>query len=467
MNIPRIVIAGTNSGCGKTTISIGIMAALVKRGLNVQPFKVGPDYIDPMFHTFITGNECRNLDSWILNEEMVKYLFVKNTQKVDISVVEGVMGLYDGFGGNTATGSTAHVSKIIKSPVILIVNGEGLSLSMAALIGGFRDFDRNLNISGIIVNNIKSESHYILLKEVIEENTGITVLGYMPKMAEAGLGSRHLGLIPSGEIKDLRDKISLLSDQVEKTINIELLIKISGKAEVLEDTGLSFNIAKRNNKYRIAVAKDKAFNFYYRDNLDLLEMMGAELDYFSPISDEQLPKDIDGLYIGGGYPEVWAGELERNTTMKESLRGAITRGLPAYAECGGLMYMSESITNQMGDVFKMVGVIPGKSEMTSALQRFGYVDIEVTNDNVISKKGFKVRAHEFHYSKTSVDWSILTCYKVTKRRRGKDAAAWQCGYMCNNLLAGYPHLHFWGNTGFAERFVNNCIQYGAMRNNSE
>lgn len=461
MSLNRIVIAGTNSGCGKTTISMGIMAALVKRGLAVQPFKVGPDFIDPMFHTFITGKESRNLDSWLLNEEIVKHLFIKNSYQADISVVEGVMGLYDGFGGNTTSGSTAHVSKIIKAPVILIVNGEGVSLSIAALVRGFRDFDSEIDLRGVIINNLKSEGHFALLKEIIEEHTGIAVLGFIPKMVEAGLNSRHLGLVPSEEILDLREKVSRLSDQIEKTVDIERLLQISAQAQELKASDLSFNIAKRNNKFKIAVAKDKAFNFYYKDNLDLLEMMGAEIEYFSPISDEELPMKIDGLYIGGGYPEVWAKELENNTRMRESIKKAMVNGLPTYVECGGFMYMTESIKDHDGEVFNMVGVIPGRSEMTSKLQRFGYVEIEITNDNIISKKGYKIRAHEFHYSITSVDWSVSTCYKVTKRRMGKDATAWQCGYKYNNLLGGYPHLHFWGNTGFAERFVNNCIQYNA------
>ena len=464
MHIPRIVIAGTNSGCGKTTATIGILGALVKRGLKVKPFKIGPDYIDPMFHTFITGIESRNLDSWLLDEEIVSHLLYKNAQGADIAVIEGVMGMFDGYGGYSDAGSTAHVSKVINSPVILVMNGEGLSLSAVALVRGFKDFDKDVGLRGIILNNIKSESHYLLLKEVIEENTGVLVVGYLPKMPEISLQSRHLGLIPSSEIEDLKEKISQLSTQVEKTVNLDLLIKLAVSADELAVRDLNFNIARRKSNLKIAVAKDKAFNFYYKDNLDLFEMMGAELLYFSPLEDKQLPEGADGLYIGGGYPEVFGEQLGENKSMLQSLKSCIINGLPAYAECGGLMYLSESIKDKAGKVFEMAGAIPGKSEMTPSLQRFGYVDIEVLNDNVLSKKGYRIRAHEFHYSNTTVDWNVPVCYKVSKTKKGMEHVGWHCGFKLHNLLAGYPHIHFWGNTGFAERFVNNCIQYSILGN---
>ncbi|MCX7842882.1 MAG: cobyrinate a,c-diamide synthase [Clostridia bacterium] len=463
MLVPRIVIAGTNSGCGKTTITSGIMAALVKRGLRVQPFKVGPDYIDPMFHTFVTGNESRNLDSWMLGEDIAAYLFNKAAAGSDISIVEGVMGFFDGYGGYSQEGSTSHVSKIIKAPVLLIVNGEGLSLSIAAIVKGFMDFDREALIRGVILNNVNSEHNFRLLKEIIEEQTGLAVLGYVPKIKDCTMASRHLGLVQSSEIADLRDKINMLAFQIEKTVNLDLLLKIANEAEKTNDSSVHFNIARRSPGCRIAVARDKAFSFYYRDGLDLLEMLGAELVEFSPLKDVSLPCNVDGLYIGGGYPEIFAGELQDNLPMREKIKKAIEEGIPAYAECGGFMYLCESIRSRDGEVFGMVGAIPGKSEMTSSLQRFGYVELEVTNDNALAKKGYRALAHEFHYSVTAVDWQIPACFKVIKRRRGKENRTWQCGYKINNLLAGYPHLHLWSNTGFAERFVNSCIQYRARK----
>ena len=459
MNIPRIVIAGTNSGCGKTTISIGIMAALVKRGLRVQPFKVGPDYIDPMFHTFITGSDSRNLDSWILSEETVRHLFVRNSKGSDISIIEGVMGMFDGYGGYSTDGSTAHVSKLVNSPVVLVINGEGMSLSAVALLQGFINFDKEVNIQGVIINNIKSESHFSLLKQAIEENTCLTVLGYLPRLPECSLQSRHLGLIPSEEIDDLRNKLGLLAAQVEKTIDLEQLIEIARNSQLIKESGNTVVVNKGKRNVRIAVAKDRAFNFYYKDNLDLLEDLGAHLEYFSPIEDDYLPKDIDGLYIGGGYPEVWAKDLEINVHMRRNIRESIGNGLPAYVECGGLMYMSQSITTKDGQTCEMVGAVPGKSEMTSRLQRFGYVDIEVLHSNVMGNAGDKIRAHEFHYSITPVDEDVPQCYRASKERRGKETTYWQCGLKVNNLLAAYPHLHFWSNTRFAENFIDSCVKY--------
>ena len=466
MKIPRIVIAGTNSGCGKTTVSAGIMAALVHRGLKVQPFKVGPDYIDPMFHTFVTGRHSRNLDSWMLQEHVLSHLFVKNSLDADISVVEGVMGFYDGFGGNSTTGSTSHVSKIIKAPVILVVNGEGTSISLAALVKGFKEFDKDVNIRGVIINNIKSQGHYQLLKEVVQEHTGITVVGYLPRTDTYSLSSRHLGLIPSGEVEGLQERITLLSSEVEKTIDLDLLLRIADEAVKLENEPMDIPVSlveAKEQKPKIAVAWDKAFNFYYKDNLDLLELMGAQLVFFSPIEDIKLPEDIDGLYIGGGYPEVYAKELEENSLLREEIKNSIEKGIPAYAECGGLMYLSESIQDKGGNSYQMVGCIPGESKMTSALQRFGYVELEIKGENVLSQKPCKVRAHEFHYSTTTVNGDSNTCFKVLKHKRKGEPFSWECGYKVENLLAGYPHIHFWASTELAKGFVESCIQYGKIK----
>ncbi|MCX8131198.1 MAG: cobyrinate a,c-diamide synthase [Clostridia bacterium] len=466
MKIPGVVIAGTNSGSGKTTITAGIMAALVKKGLKVQPYKVGPDYIDPMFHSFVTGRHSRNLDSWMLDKDVVLHLFAKNSAGADIAVIEGVMGLYDGFGGTSTVGSTAHVAKIVKTPVILVINGEGTSMSLAATVKGFKEFDPDLNIQGIIINNIKTETHYYILKEVIEEYTGVKVVGYLSKADRFSLTSRHLGLIPSGEVKGLQEKIGALAEEVFKTIDLELLLKIAGQKEEIHDRlhNIPGNMKPEpRDKPRVAVAWDKAFNFYYKDNLELLESLGAELVYFSPVEHEELPENLDGLYIGGGYPEIWAKELEGNLAMKEEIRRVVNRGIPAYAECGGLMYMAESITDRDGNSFKMTGIIPGRSVMTTKLQRFGYVELEIKAGCVLSEKPTGVRAHEFHYSSIIVEGDCNSCYRVLKHRKNKEQLSWGCGYKVNNLLAGYPHIHFWANTGLAEGFVENCIRYRACK----
>ncbi len=501
MSIPAVVIAGTNSGCGKTTVSMGIMAALAKKGLRVQPYKVGPDYIDPMFHTFITGRECRNLDSWILNRDTVQHLYAKNAEGADIAIVEGVMGFYDGFGGSSAEGSTADVSKIIGAPVVLVINGEAMSLSAAALVKGFADFDPCVNVKGVIINNISGEMHYRLLKEAIEGHAGIRVLGYLKRSEELAIGSRHLGLVTSHEISGLKEKTAMLSRQIRETVDLELLVKLAWDAADIrmaqkrrtdsfdfpdeyricpyisaqrlmakdsEENVKGFPLLQQEAfmvpeivppRVRLAVAKDKAFCFYYKDSLELLERLGAELVYFSPLRDSSLPGDIDGIYLGGGYPEVWAEELQANQAMKKAIKSYIESGLPAYAECGGLMYLTDSIHTKEGRDFEMAGLIPGRSYMTSSLKRFGYVFVKMAEDTILAPKGSEIRAHEFHYSETGVEEGVKACFEVSKRKDGVITKSWSCGYKIRNLLAGYPHMHFWANPDFARGFVEACSRF--------
>jgi cobyrinic acid a,c-diamide synthase len=488
MKIPAIVIAGTNSGCGKTTLSMGLMAALAEKGFRVQPYKVGPDYIDPMFHTFITGRESRNLDSWMLDRDTVRRLYCKSAAGADIAVVEGVMGFYDGYGGSSLEGSTADVSKIIGAPVILVINGEAMSLSAAALVKGFAEFDKSVRVKGVLLNNISGEGHYRLLKEAIEGHTGITVLGYLERSGDIAVGSRHLGLVTSAEIGGLREKAAILSGRIQRTVDLELLVKLAGEAEdvpcaqgqgekdflqtqgtggedifqaqgpdgkdFLQEAGKTGNL--HAPAIRLAVARDKAFCFYYKDNLELLEELGAELVYFSPLEDSSLPEGIDGLYLGGGYPEVWARELQENTPMKKDIKSRIERGLPAYAECGGLMYLTDSIRTDGEKEYEMVGLIPGESRMTSSLKRFGYVYVKMTEDTILGEKASEIRAHEFHYSETTVRENVKACFEVSKRKHGHITKSWNCGYKIFNLLAGYPHLHFYANPAFARGFVESC-----------
>jgi cobyrinic acid a,c-diamide synthase len=457
LQIPRIVIAGTNSGCGKTTITIGIMAALVKNGLRVQPFKVGPDYLDPMLHTFVTNYPSRNLDSWLLEERVVTYLFQQAAAGADLAVIEGVMGLYDGLNGASQIASTAHVAGMIGAPTVLVVNGAGMALSIAALIRGFRDFDPTVRVKGIIINQINSESHFRYLRELIETHTGIKVIGYLPSLSEITLPGRHLGLIPSGEITDLTARINSLAVQVGRTIDLELLLAIAREVEPLVPVNLEYELEAKFSGVRLAVAYDAAFNFYYRDNLELLERLGAELVYFSPLADPSLPEGMDGLYLGGGFPEVWAEQLQANVKMRRDVKLQVEHGLPTYAECGGMMYLARQLQNQAGTVYEMTGALPAQSNMARSLQRFGYVDIEWTADNVMGKRGARIRGHEFHYSVTQVDGRVACTYRVTKAApENKIPASWEGGYQVHNLLAGYPHLHFWSNPVFAESFLEQC-----------
>ncbi|WHH61771.1 cobyrinate a,c-diamide synthase [Petroclostridium sp. X23] len=455
--MPRFIIAGAHSGTGKTTISLGLMAALKKRGLSVAPYKVGPDYIDPAYHTYVTGNKSRNLDSWMLEDNTIKYLFNDHSQKADISVIEGVMGLYDGFGTTKDSGSTAHVSKILKAPVILVINGRGISSSAAAMVLGYKLYDPEVRIAGIIINRVSGQKHFQLLKEIIERDTGTPVLGYIPNDTDISLSSRHLGLVPSVEMGDLQRKMDKIRQLVEQYVDMEKLMEIAYAADELEECRHLFSDMQTFDGVRIGVAKDKAFNFYYEDNLDLLEKLGAQLIYFSPMEHRELPEELDGLYLGGGFPEVFAQELEQNQLMRWSIRQALQKGLPTYAECGGLMYLTESIQDFEGKTYDMVGIFHGHSKMTARLQRFGYVNVELGINCLIGEKGTTFRAHEFHRSVVEIQ-DDGCCYKVTKQRDGVILDTWKCGYTLHNIVAGYAHVHFWSNPVIVQHFLNKCVK---------
>mgnify|MGYP000845315653 CR=1 FL=1 len=466
VNVPRVVIAGTNSGCGKTTVTVGLISALVKRGIKVQGFKVGPDYIDPMLHTHVTSRYSRNLDSWMLKEEILMHLFCKNSAGCDISVIEGVMGFYDGFGGNSIEGSTAHVAKILKSPVILVLNARGMSLSAAAMVKGFMDFKGGADVKGVILNKVSSHGLYLLLKDIIEENTCVKVIGYIPQSEDYTLPERHLGLVPGGEIKDIEDKLLRLTEAVEKTIDLELLMKIArGAPDLCEVEGSELDVIPVTPvvKTRIAIAMDNAFNFYYRDNLELLEALGAELIYFSPLKDEKLPSGINGVYFGGGYPEIFAEALSKNSSMRQDINLKLQQGLPAYGECGGLMYLCRTLKDIKGDIFEMTGIFPAQCEMTTSLKRFGYANVTLTENCTLGEAGYESRAHEFHYSTLNMDedlknYNIKSCYDVSKQKRSGEIIKWKDGWKIKNTLSGYPHIHFWSNPDFAKGFVKNCIK---------
>ncbi|MCT4617778.1 MAG: cobyrinate a,c-diamide synthase [Marinisporobacter sp.] len=457
MKLPRFVLAGTQSGVGKTTISIGLMAALKNRGMNVQPFKVGPDYIDPAFHTFVTGNKSRNLDSWMLDEDIIKKLLIKNGRNKDIAVIEGVMGLYDGYGAKKDEGSTAHVSKVIKAPVILIINGKGMSSSAAAQVLGYKLYDEEVDIKGVIINNISGEVHYELLKESIERDTNIKCVGYLKPNPNIELKSRHLGLIPSVEVNGLKRKINEIAKMVEETIDLDEILAIARTSDEIEYKPEKIKSVGEN--INIGVPLDNAFNFYYEDNLDLLKDLGANLIYFSPLKDEKLPQDLHGLYIGGGFPEVFAKELEENTSMKSSIKEGIEKGLPTYAECGGLMYLSDAITTLEGKKHRMVGVFHTESKMTKRLQRFGYVHVNMEEPCVIAKEKKSTKAHEFHRSMIEDHEENEYAYRVDKIRNGEKIKSWQCGLKKYNALGAYAHIHFYSNISIAKDFVKNCLHF--------
>ena len=444
----KILIAGTNSGVGKTTISLGIMQALTKRNLKVQPYKVGPDYIDPSYHTFITGRDSRNLDSYMLDDEKIKYIFKNASKDADISVIEGVMGLYDGFGIDLNSCTSSYTSKILKSPVILVINGKAMSSSAAAMVLGYKELDKEVNIKGVIVNNVKTKNHYELIKESIEKYCNVEVLGYFPPNEKFKLDSRHLGLVPSVEIEALTEKFYDLGSEIEKYINIDRLIEISESKEI--ETSFELNELPKFKNKSIAVAYDKAFNFYYKENLELLNQMNIEIKTFSPLYDEIVAK-ADCIYIGGGFPEVFAKELGINKKMRESIKKAHENNVPIYAECGGLMYLGEKLLDLDGNEYEMVGIFEGISKMTKSLKRFGYCDGIAKVDTVFSNKGDVIKGHEFHHSEFNSNEECS--YKMVKKRGNKIVDEWYGGYSKGNTLATYLHTHFYNNLDSIIKFV--------------
>ena len=420
-----IMISSNRSGGGKTTFTLGLMKALKNRHYDIQGYKVGPDYIDTAFHSEVTGKASRNLDLHLMGEDGVRASFSRGNG--DLGVIEGVMGLYDGK-GITEEGSSYSVSKILNDvPIVLVLTPKAQSMTICAEINGIKNF-RNANIVGIVLNCV-SESYYKLLKSLIEKNCEIKVFGYIPKCDEIKLESRHLGLVQSVEINDLLEKIEVCAKLIEKYVDLDELIKSFKEIEKFED---KFHIKNRNLK--IAVAYDEAFRFYYKENIELLEEAG-EVVYFSPLRDKKLPKDIDFLYIGGGYPEIFKEKLSKNTILLDNIKGALNSNLKCYGECGGLMYLTSSI-----DGVPMVNFFQGVSKMTNKLNRFGYAAINVD--------GIRINCHEFH--KSTVISDEATVYSVEKVNYEGQSIKWDCGYKKNNTLAGYPHVHFFGNIKFLE-----------------
>lgn len=429
-----IVIASNSSGGGKTTVTLGIMKALKNRGYKVQGYKVGPDYIDPAFHSMITGNDSRNLDLYLMGEAGVKASFSRGCG--DFGVVEGVMGLYDGKGIDTSY-STYHLSQVLDLPIILVLSPKAQVATFCAEINGIVDF-KKANIRGIILNNI-TESYYKLLKAAIEKNCKVPVLGYLPKDQRLALKSRHLGLIQSSEVDDLEEKIEICAKLLEVNLDMDLLLGEFKESEKYVD---NFHVANKGK--RIAVAYDKAFSFYYKENLEILCEMG-EVIYFSPLVDKQLPSNIDFLYIGGGYPEVFIKELSQNVSMLDSIKMALNNGLHCYAECGGLMYLTlgEKLLEEDKVSHKTVGFFNGYYTITNKLQNFGYAEIKVEAENNIFSKAISINCHEFHKSYVDLEEEkVLELYKTIYDGTLKN---WQCGYIVKNTLAAYGHVHFFGN----------------------
>jgi cobyrinic acid a,c-diamide synthase len=439
MDIPRICLAGTHSGCGKTTIATGLMAALAARGLKVQPFKVGPDFIDPSHHTVICGRYSRNLDAYMMRERGVLETFAKACRGADIAVIEGVMGLYDGLEG-TETASTAHIAKLLSAPVVLVADVGAMSRSANALVRGFRTFDPDIDLAGVVFNRVGGPRH----RQMIEASLETEALGWIPRTETLTVGSRHLGLNMAGEDSSLKSA----GDVVEKHCDLSRIIEIAGRSPPLECPAEPLS-GDASDRAVVGVAMDDAFCFYYRDNLDRLEEAGARLEFFSPAED-RLPA-VDALYLGGGYPELHAEKLEASR-CRDDVRKAVDDGMPVYGECGGLMYLTESIA-VAGREYRMTGALPARSIMTDRLQALGYIEARFTGGPVFGP-GLGYRGHEFHYSRVECGNDARFAIEAGG---GKGIAGGRDGIYEHNAIGAYTHAYF--TTEFARSFADAARAY--------
>lgn len=443
-SLPRVLIAGTSSGSGKTTAVCAILTLLKRRGIGVTACKCGPDYIDPMFHESVLGIPSANLDPFFCDENLLRSLLAESGG--EMTVIEGVMGYYDGTGDDGTDNSTYTVAAKNDTPVILVVNAKGASTSLLAVIEGFLRFVPDSRICGVILNNITAMTYAMLKKQMDKRFAGrIRAVGYIPKLPEdCILGSRHLGLITAAEIGDLREKLEKIADLCAQTIDLDALYEIAQTAELLDYTP---PVIPKLPPVKLAVARDSAFCFYYKDTLKLFETMGAELVSFSPLADELIPSDADGLLLGGGYPELYADALERNETSRESIRRAIESGMPTIAECGGFQYLGRTLEGK-----QMCGVLQHDSVNTGKLVRFGYITLTSHSNGLFGKAGSTFRGHEFHYYDSTDNGNGFTAVKQNGR-------SWDCAVYTDTLYAGYPHLFLPANIPAAEAFYHKCLAY--------
>ncbi|MHB8124945.1 MAG: cobyrinate a,c-diamide synthase [Desulfitobacteriaceae bacterium] len=448
MHIPRIVIAGTHSSVGKTTIATGIMAALKLRGRSVQGYKVGPDYIDPSYHTAATGQPSINLDRWLLGTHLQSSF----TQSAigHWAVIEGVMGMFDGMSGTQGFGSTADISKELRAPVILIVDASSMSRSVAALVYGFNNFDPDIKLAGVIFNRVKSPMQEKMLKEALQE-IDLRVIGNIPREINLQLPERHLGLIPVGEQTLEGEFLQNLASLITQHVDLEQIEKIMEQAPEYESLSQEYPVTLKSpeKKLNIGIAWDEAFLFYYHDALKLAKASGFNLVPFSPLHDLDLPPDLDGLWLGGGFPELHLKKLSENQTIKEAIRKFARSGKPIYAECGGYMYLGETIIDFDSNSYPLVGLIPMVSEMTSRLQNMGYRQGVFQTNNFLGPKGTAVRGHEFHYSQVSYKSNPPHAYQLFRSNNADRLE----GFACDNLVASYLHLHFGGHPELLQHWL--------------
>ena len=463
VNTPRVMFAAMRSGSGKTTVTCGVLAALKRRNIIVQAYKCGPDYIDPMFHRMVLGLDTGNLDTFFADADAIGHILARDTKDAELIVMEGVMGYYDGVGGTTTMASSYELSKVTKTPVVLIVDAKGASVTLAATIRGIMEYKKDSRIAGVILNRV-SPMFYSRIKHVIETECGIPVLGYLPEDASFAVPSRHLGLLQPDEMQKQRDWVETVAEAVMKTIDINGIFEIAAQAETLqiqkpadvrqetvdmqdEPAGISCERAEESENcefpagYRIGVARDAAFSFYYRENLLMLEDMGAELVYFSPLADAHVPK-VDALIFGGGYPELYAKQLYDNRSMRASVRQALESGMPCHAECGGFLYLGKSLADAEGNVYEMVGFLDGAGFRTERLQRFGYVELAPQDAGVFAVNTV-LRGHEFHYWDSTDCGDACLAWKPLSKQK-----TYSCMVKKKGTFAGFPHLYYAGAEAF-------------------
>jgi cobyrinic acid a,c-diamide synthase len=446
-----MMVAGTASGVGKTTVTLAILACLRRRGYVVQPFKGGPDFLDTTHHSRIAGRTARNLDTWMLSEAANRAVFARAAAGADSVVVEGMMGLFDGKDGVSEAGSSAEIAKTLQLPVLLVVDCAKSARSAAALVLGFELFDPELRLAGLILNRVASASHYRMLESAIHTRCQTPILGWLPREASIAIPERHLGLHAAQETASAN--FDALASLAEKHCNVEALLKLQCPVDTVPPQ------PQPVTRLRIGVARDRAFSFYYEDNLDLLREQGAEIVAFSPLADGALPTRLDALYFGGGYPELHARELSNNSSMLASIRTFVRAGGPVYAECGGLLYLSEKLTTSDGSVYPLLGILPLAMEMTGKLVNFGYVTVTFTQNCLLGPAGTAIRGHSFHYSRLSSSPNVATSYQVDFSLSGMQH---QEGFTLGNVLASYIHLHFRANPTVAEHFVAQVAQAAAI-----
>ena len=469
MPIPRIIIAGTTSGVGKTSITLGILYILKNLGFKIQSFKIGPDFIDPSYHHFVTNSPSYNLDSWLMGKKGLINTFEKYTIGKDIAVIEGVMGLFDGAGGKNNFASTAQIAKILNSPIILVIDASKAARSIAAIAYGFMKFEKGLKIKGIILNKISSNRHFNFIKDAFENKIKIPIVGVIYRNQELIFSERHLGLIPREELDDKRRRVILNSAKVlSESLDAEKIVSLIRPRQNETVRKKKIDTGKEQNKQsiKIAVALDESFNFYYQENLDTLQKKGAQLIFFSPLNDPRLPEEVDGIIIGGGFPEILARNLSRNQSMMRAIKKRAESQIPIYAECGGLMYLSKSIKEgpssykndkipeskgNFNKTYRMVGLIDAITNMTDQLT-LNYTQGKVINESLFGNIN-RVRGHEFHFSvMENISNDSKFSYYLNK---GKGITNQKDGIVVYNTLASYTHLHF-SNTKLPERFILNC-----------